>query len=148
MLVVLGAAALRSGLRGVTLHAHRHTHDGHEHVHLHAHHAATPVGHHHVHPLGLGWRPFLVGTVHGLAGSGAVAVLALSAAPSLAAGLAYIVMLGLGAVAGMLVLSTLLSLPLALLPERHAQLHRRFQVLAGACTLALGLWIFGRQAIG
>ena len=148
MLVVLGAAALRSGLRGVTLHAHRHTHDGHEHVHLHAHHAAAPAGHRHVHPLGVGWRPFLVGTVHGLAGSGAVAVLALSAAPSLAAGLAYILMLGLGAVAGMLVLSTLLSLPLALLPERHAQLHRRFQVLAGACTLALGLWIFGQQAIG
>jgi ABC-type nickel/cobalt efflux system permease component RcnA len=148
MLVVLGAAALRSGLRGVTLHAHRHVHDGREHVHLHAHHAEAPSSHHHVHPLGVGLKPFLVGTVHGLAGSGAVAVLALSAAPSLAAGLAYILALGLGAVAGMLVLSTLLSLPLALLPQRHAELHRRFQLLAGACTVALGLWLIGQNAVG
>jgi ABC-type nickel/cobalt efflux system permease component RcnA len=146
MLVILGAAALRSGLRGVTLHAHRHAHDGREHVHLHAHHAEAAAAHDHAH-LRFGLRPFLVGAVHGLAGSGAVAVLALSAAPSLAAGLAYILALGLGAVAGMLVLSTLLSLPLALMPQRHAELHRRFQLLAGACTVALGLWLF-RQNLG
>jgi ABC-type nickel/cobalt efflux system permease component RcnA len=147
MLVALGAAALCSGLRGVTLHAHAHAHDGREHVHLHAHPAHGPSGHHHRHPLGVGLRPFLVGTVHGLAGSGAVAVLALSAAPTVAAGLAYILALGLGAVAGMLALSTLLSLPLSLLPQRHAELHRRFQLLAGGCTVALGLWLF-RQNLG
>lgn len=147
MLVLLGVSTLRAALHGWRLHAHRHAHDGREHVHLHAHRPGAEAAHHHAHPLGFGLRPFMVGVVHGLAGSAGAALLALGAAPSARAGLAYMGMLGLGSVAGMVGLSSLLSLPLALLSKRYTRLHLRFQLLAGACSLALGLWLFGHHAL-
>src|SRR5919198_4743690 len=105
MLVILGAAALRRAAR-VRLHAHPHAHGGQVHVHFHAHDRARApgdaIGHHHPHPFRGGLRPFLVGLMHGVAGSAGLALLALGAAPSLAAGLTYIAILGLGWIAGML----------------------------------------------
>src|SRR5882672_4232203 len=78
MLVGLGVGALAGALRA-RLHAHAHDHGdgaGHVHLHFHAarpeegarHHATAP--HRHPHPLRFALRPFLVGSVHGLAGSG------------------------------------------------------------------------------
>ena len=109
MLIVLGTLALRRARRW-KLHAHPHEHDGATHVHFHAHRReeAPPV-HVHPHPLQGGLRPFLVGLVHGLAGSAGLALLALTAAPTLRAGLAYLAIFGLGSIAGMLLLSALLS---------------------------------------
>jgi len=140
MLVGLGAAAVRRALRW-RLHAHPHEHDGSVHVHFHAHRADAPEGHRHPHPLRGGLRPFLVGLVHGLAGSAGLALLALGAAPSFAAGFAYIVMLGLGSMAGMLILSGLMSLPLAYLEARYAAFHRGVQLVAGAASVAFGLYL-------
>lgn len=149
MLVLLGALAIRRASRGLRLHAHRHSHDGSEHVHVHAHlKGESPVNHHHAHPLGFGLRPFLVGVTHGLAGSAGLALLVMGAAPSALAGLAYLGALAVGSIAGMFLLSALMSLPLTLLASRYQLLHLRFQMLAGACSLALGLVLFGRHALG
>jgi len=140
MLVGLGAVAVRRALRW-RLHAHPHAHDGSVHVHFHAHPRGAEEAHQHAHALRDGLRPFLVGLVHGLAGSAGLALLALGAAPSLSAGLAYILMLGLGSIAGMLILSGLLSLPLAYLEARYAAFHRGVQLAAGAASVAFGLWL-------
>src|SRR6185436_12148876 len=147
MLVLL---AIRRAARGLRLHAHRHTHDGREHVHIHAHgegerHAED--AHHHGHVLGVGARPLLVGMVHGLAGSAAPALLVMGAAPSFLAGLAYLAALAAGSALGMLLLSALMSLPLTLLASRYQLLQLRVQLLAGACSLAIGLLLFGRQLL-
>jgi ABC-type nickel/cobalt efflux system permease component RcnA len=148
MLIALGSLAVRAALR-YRLHAHAHAHEGREHVHFHAHPAGDGHGvHAHRHPLGEGVKPFLVGAVHGLAGSGALALLALGAAPSLPAGLAYIGMLGVGSIAGMLLLSVLMSLPLAFLQRRYSLAHNRIQLAAGLASMAFGLWLLGRNAAG
>jgi len=150
MLVLLGILAIRRAARGLRLHAHRHTHDGREHVHIHAHgegerHAED--AHHHGHALGVGARPLLVGMVHGLAGSAAPALLVMGAAPSFLAGLAYLAALAAGSALGMLLLSALMSLSLTLLASRYQLLQLRVQLLAGACSLAIGLLLFGRQLL-
>jgi sulfite exporter TauE/SafE len=140
MLVGLGAVAVRRALRW-RLHAHPHTHDGAVHVHFHAHQPGAAEAHQHRHPFRGGLRPFLVGLVHGLAGSAGLALLAVGAAPSLSAGLAYILMLGLGSIAGMLILSGLMSLPLAYLEARYAAFHRGVQLVAGVTSVTFGLWL-------
>ena len=148
MLIVLGTLALRRALRW-KLHAHPHEHDGATHVHFHAHRREeTPAVHLHPHPLQGGLRPFLVGLVHGLAGSAGLALLALTAAPTLRAGLAYLVIFGLGSIAGMLILSALLSVPLAYVEARYSALHRAVQVAAGAVSVAFGLYLLWAHTAG
>jgi len=146
MLVALGLVAIRGALR-YRLHVHAHAHGGAEHVHFHAHRASEPEAHGHRHALGSGLKPFLVGMVHGLAGSAGLALLALGSAPSLLAGLGYIAMLGAGSLLGMLALTVLMGLPLAVLGARYAALHRRVQLAAGASSVALGLWLLSRHAL-
>lgn len=145
MLVVLGALALRKALRW-RVHAHPHQHDGTTHVHFHAHARQEAQVHHHPHPLQGGLRPFLVGTVHGLAGSAGLALLALGAAPTVTAGIAYLVIFGIGSIAGMLLLSALMSVPLAYVEARYATLHRAVQVTAGAVSVAFGLYLLWQYA--
>jgi ABC-type nickel/cobalt efflux system permease component RcnA len=139
MLIVLGVRALRHGIRDWTIHAHRHNHDGHEHVHLHQHDKAH-ADHHHCHILGFGVRPFSVGVAHGLAGSAALAIVAAATTSSLAAGLFYISMLGIGSAAGMMMLTALMSLPLVVLTTRFRTFRAGAQFVAGAGSIAFGLW--------
>jgi ABC-type nickel/cobalt efflux system permease component RcnA len=146
MLIGLGALALRRAL-GYRVHAHRHAHGGNAHVHVHAHAPGRLETHVHPHGLAGGLKPFVVGMVHGLAGSAALALLALAAAPSLLAGLGYVAMLGAGSVVGMLTLSVLMALPLTLLEARYAAFQRWVQLAAGASSLLLGVWLLARHAL-
>jgi sulfite exporter TauE/SafE len=145
MLVVLGTLALRRARR-TRLHAHPHEHDGATHVHLHAHAPRETAVHQHPHPLKGGLRPFLVGLVHGLAGSAGLALLALSAASTLTAGLVYLVIFGLGSIAGMLLLSALMSVPLGYVESRFTALHRGVQVAAGTASVGFGLYLLVQHA--
>jgi high-affinity nickel permease len=147
MLIVLGALALRKALRW-RVHAHPHQHDGTTHVHFHAHEREKAAEHRHPHPLSGGVRPFLVGTVHGLAGSAGLALLALSAAPTLAAGAVYLAVFAVGSIAGMLLLSAVMSVPLAYVESRYGRLHRVVQVAAGAVSVAFGLYLLWQYAAG
>jgi ABC-type nickel/cobalt efflux system permease component RcnA len=144
MLVTLGATAVRRGLRGAVLHEHVHEHGGtvHAHRHLHAH----AVGGHDglLHSLThAGRRPFVVGLVHGLAGSAALTLLVLSTIPSPLVALAYILVFGLGSIGGMGVASALVALPLGM--ASVVLLRDRLRVVVGAggmvfgCVLALRL---------
>jgi ABC-type nickel/cobalt efflux system permease component RcnA len=147
MLILLGTLALRRALRW-KLHAHPHQHDGATHVHFHAHERAKAPVHQHPHPLQGGLRPFLVGTVHGLAGSAGLALLALGAAPTLTAGLVYLAVFAVGSVAGMILLSVVMSVPLAYVESRYGRLHRAVQVAAGAVSVAFGLYLLWHYAAG
>lgn len=148
MLVGLGVYAIRSARDGFRLHAHRHTHEGaaageeKEHVHLHVHKPRTLPVHQHAHPLAFGLRPYAIGLVHGIAGSGGLALLVMATAKTAAAGLLYMAALALGALVGMGILSALLTLPLAALRTRYETLHLRFQFLSGVCSVAFGVWLF------
>ena len=89
-----------------------------------------------------------MGLVHGLAGSAGLALLALAAAPTLAAGLAYLVIFGVGSIAGMLLLSAFMSVPLAYVEGRYAVLHRGVQLVAGAVSGAFGVYVLWEHAAG
>ena len=142
MLVSLGLYAIRAARAGFRLHAHSHKHDGQEHVHLHTHQAHVAPVHQHAHPLRFGLRPFAIGLVHGLAGSGALALLVMATAKTVTAGLAYMAALAVGTMVGMSLLSGLLTLPLQALRARYETLHLGFQYLSGVGSVAFGLWLF------
>ena len=115
MLILLGFSALRPGS------AVSGDHD--------AHHAARAGG----------WRPLLVGVVHGLAGSAAVALLVLAVIPDTAWALAYLVVFGVGTVAGMTVVTWLIAAPAMYAATRVARLQRGIRFAAGTLSLLFGI---------
>jgi ABC-type nickel/cobalt efflux system permease component RcnA len=146
MIIALGASALlraRSSRRA-DVHLHRHRHDGVSHVHLHFHehgteHTGAVSSHSHA-VSRLGFKPLLVGAMHGLAGSAALTLLVLTQVNSTALGLAYLAVFGVGSVAGMLLMSALVGLPFALSARRFGGVHYGLQTVAGALSIAFGLW--------
>ena len=146
MLMFLGADVLRRVLRGdVRIHSHVHEHDGTEHVHLHVHPHTHATSHHWHHAPGI--RPFLVGIVHGLAGSAALMLFVLGTISSPWAALLYVVIFGAGTIAGMLIVSTLLSLPLALASRLPGVAHR-IHLAAGIGSFAFGVFYTWQIAFG
>jgi ABC-type nickel/cobalt efflux system permease component RcnA len=140
MLIVLGAQVVVQTLGATTVHRHAHAHGGEGHAHLHVH-VGGHTTHEHPHLLRLGARPFLVGLVHGLAGSAALTLLVVSTVSSPLGAVLYIVVFGVGSTAGMLVLSGLLGLPFAFASRHSAALHRLLRLAAGSASLGLGVWL-------
>jgi ABC-type nickel/cobalt efflux system permease component RcnA len=145
MIVGLGASALLRALsHRRDVHLHKHKHDGLSHVHLHFHeHGSEHKGRvaTHSHAVSrIGFKPLLVGAMHGLAGSAALTLLVLAQIKSMALGLVYLAVFGVGSIAGMLLMSGLIGLPFALAARRFSGLHYGLQSLAGALSICFGLW--------
>lgn len=104
---------------------------------------AAPHGHTHEFDFR---RPLLIGTVHGLAGSAAVAILVLTAIPETLWALAYLVVFGVGTIAGMMLVTVILAAPAVYASERVARLHGGIRLAAGALSLAFGL-LLARELI-
>ena len=141
MLIGLGAHVLWRLWRD-RVHFHRHGHaDGTVHFHAHSH-AGDTLPHTrtaHVHEHGFRWRTLLVGLMHGLAGSAALLVLAVTQASSAAAGLGYVALFGLGSMIGMAALSAVIAVPLAVSARFLTVANRALQGAVGAVTIAVGL---------
>lgn len=141
MLVGLGAHVLWR-LRRDRVHFHKHRHgDGTVHIHAHSH-AGETIAHisaPHAHAHGFRWRMLLVGLMHGMAGSAALLVLALSQASSVAAGLLYVALFGIGSMLGMGALSTVIAIPLALTARSLTWLNNGLQAAVGILTIAIGV---------
>jgi ABC-type nickel/cobalt efflux system permease component RcnA len=163
MIIGLGALALVRALRGRReVHIHQHSHDNltHAHIHFHEHgsdHLLKAAAHQAGEPSALnpnesksephdhaisrvGWKPFLVGAMHGLAGSAALTLLVLTQIKSAALGLLYLAIFGLGSIVGMLLMSGLIGLPFALSARRLSGAGFGLQTIAGALSIAFGLW--------
>jgi len=85
------------------------------------------------------WRPMIVGVVHGLAGSAAVALLVLATIRDRLWAVFYLGLFGAGTVLGMTALTTVMTMPLALASRRTVSLERRVARVTGAVSLAFGL---------
>ncbi|MHB8838754.1 MAG: HoxN/HupN/NixA family nickel/cobalt transporter [Gemmatimonadaceae bacterium] len=108
--------------------------------------AAAPA-HDHGHPHDFDMRkPLLIGTVHGLAGSAAVAILVLAAIPQTVWAFAYLVVFGVGTIAGMMLVTMILAAPAMYAGERMARLHGGIRLAAGALSLGFGL-LLARELI-
>ena len=147
MLILLGLKAILRSLRGWRIHVHRHTHDGRSHSHMHLHRPSEEHAHQHRHLIRSGARPFLVGMVHGMAGSAALMILVLATIPSVVAGLIYIAVFGLGSVGGMLIMSSLISLPFILTRKRFNVLSQGLQVAVGLFSLSFGLFLTWQYSV-
>lgn len=149
VLVGLGVASIAALTRGIRVHRHVHAHGGvvHEHFHLHprgnvphAHgpaHSAVPI-HEHRHLRRVPRGSFGLGVLHGLAGSGAVVVLAIAAAETATARWLYLGSFGIGLLMAMTVLSVALVLPSRAGASRRAAVGR-LRGLAGAASVVVGV---------
>ncbi len=147
VLILLGGHVLLRSLGSWSLHRHEHSHDDRSHSHFHLHGDAEDPGH--VHLLKVGGRPFLIGLLHGMAGSAALMLLVLTTIPSPVRGLLYILVFGIGSTGGMLVLSGLIGIPFAVTADRSRTAHATIQILAGGASLILGValaWNLGISA--
>lgn len=144
MIIGLGAAALWRAIRKRDdVHVHKHSHDGVSHTHVHFHESETrhDVSREHDHVVSaVGFKPMVIGTVHGLAGSGALTLLVLAQIESAWVGFLYLLIFGLGSIVGMIVMSGLIGLPFALTARNVGRLHRHLQTTAAALSIAFGFW--------
>jgi high-affinity nickel permease len=140
MLVGLGAHVLwRLWRDRVHFHQHRHG-DGTAHFHLHSH-AADVVPHQrssHAHTHRFRWRTLLVGLMHGMAGSAALLVLAVTQAASPADGLMYVLLFGVGSMVGMGALSAVIAVPLVVSARWLTWANRALQGVVGIVTIGIG----------
>jgi ABC-type nickel/cobalt efflux system permease component RcnA len=145
MIITLGTMAVLRVLRKrADVHLHRHSHDGQSHVHIHFHeHETKHVGvtPSHSHAVSeIGFKPLLVGAMHGLAGSAALTLLVLTQIRSVSIGLLYLAVFGIGSTVGMLLMSGLIGLPFALSARRISRISFGLQTAAGALSIGFGLW--------
>ena len=141
MLVGLGSHVLwRLWRDRVHFHAHGHGNGAmHLHAHSHAHEIAPHARSTHSHEHGFRWRSLFVGLMHGMAGSAALLVLAVSQAKEPLQGLLYVALFGIGSMIGMGALSAVIALPLAASARFLTWANRALQVVVGVVTISIGV---------
>jgi sulfite exporter TauE/SafE len=92
-------------------------------------------------------RPLLVGVVHGLAGSAAVALLVLATIQNPRWAVLYLLIFGLGTIVGMMLMTAAIVVPFAYTKTRLDRLNRGLRLASGAISLAFGLFIAYRIGI-
>ena len=125
---------------GELIHTHTHVHSGEEHTHSLEH---TPI------PaldrtLGRSGayqfvRPLLVGIVHGLAGSAAVALLILATIRNSTWAIAYLLVFGVGTIAGMMVITVSLVSTFRFVGRRFEKFGQRLALVSGLISLGFGM---------
>ena len=84
-------------------------------------------------------RPFLVGVVHGLAGSAAVALLVLTTIPNPRWAIAYLLVFGLGTVGGMMLITMSIASAFTFLGKGRKSFSQRLALVSGLVSLAFGM---------
>jgi ABC-type nickel/cobalt efflux system permease component RcnA len=136
LLILLGGTTLWK-LMKKRVHYDVHSHDETIHAHFHR------PGHRHP-TLKLErrqWITFGFGLVHGLAGSGAVAVLALQASPSIEMAISWLLVFGLGTVLGMFAMTLFIAAPAITMVAKRNTIRFRIQGIAGFISLFFGSYM-------
>lgn len=158
MLVLLGALNILGFRRSVEEYVHHHNHSDTPHEHAAHQSELDPNGvspGQHAHGLSLAvldrfcgtltiyqmFRPLLIGIVHGLAGSAAIALLVLTTIHNSHWAVAYLLIFGLGTIAGMMVITVALGSTIAYAGRRSESLTRYLAAASGWISLAFGLFI-------
>ncbi len=145
MLIFLGVQVIWNIRRG-KLHVHQHTHDDSSHVHIHATH--DPKAAHNAENDENGGflffgkpmfrlKSYLIGVIHGLAGSAAVMLALVPAIDSFLAGVFYLLLFSVGTMLSMGIATVVLSVPFVA-TGANVTLNRAVGIGAGVMSVALG----------
>jgi hypothetical protein len=86
-------------------------------------------------------RSLLVGVVHGLAGSAALALLVLTTIPEPIWALVYLAVFGLGTILGMALVTTLVALPFSLASRRFGSFEQTLARVTGIASVVFGVFL-------
>ena len=86
-------------------------------------------------------RPLLIGVVHGLAGSAAAALLVLPLMRDATGAIFYLLVFGAGTIAGMMLITAAIAMPVRYAAGRSAAWHRLLGGLAGAMSFCFGAFL-------
>ena len=121
---------------------------GHKHPHLHKdgtihfdNHAHNDKEHSHQH------RSYVIGLIHGLAGSGSLIILASTTLDDAVMAMEFILIFGIGSILGMVLVSGLLGLPL-ILANKTNWIKQIFRYVAGGFSLVIGINIVYNIMLG
>jgi uncharacterized membrane protein (DUF441 family) len=160
MLIVLGLRNLRASFSWPAAsrrHEHKptvHYHAHGDYIHAHASQPDNPPSHSHretpVSKLDRWFgrsslysmaRPLLIGIVHGLAGSAAIALLVLSTIPSARWAVGYLVIFGFGTILGMMLITLAMASTFSFGQKHFVNVGRHFEWAAGAISLVFGMFV-------
>jgi high-affinity nickel-transport protein len=88
-------------------------------------------------------RPLLVGMVHGLAGSAAVALLVLATVSDAGWAFAYLLLFGFGTIVGMVIVTAIIAVPASVAVARVHNARRWLTLASGVASLAFGIYLAG-----
>ena len=97
--------------------------------------------HSHHHGFYLRFRPVVVGAVHGLAGSAAVALLILPVIRGPVWAILYLLIFAAGTIAGMMLITAIIAVPITYSANRFQSFNRYIGAAAGAFSMAFGLFL-------
>lgn len=86
-------------------------------------------------------RPFVVGAVHGMAGSAAATLLILPLIDDVRWAVLYLVVFGLGTMVGMALITAAIAAPVLYRPARMKSLERSIRLASGAVSVTFGLYL-------
>ena len=90
-------------------------------------------------------RPLVVGTVHGLAGSAAIALLVMTTIRDPWWAIGYLFIFGLGTIAGMMLITTLIAAPLLLGKAKFSGWDRAMSIGSGLLSICFGFFVSYRM---
>ena len=128
MLVALGVFTYRKKALIGQKHIHPHAHDNLVHTHPHSHDNSHTHGH----------KSYIIGCIHGLAGSGSLVVLALSTLNNLENILSLVMMFGAGSIVGMMLVSSVLGLPFSL-ARNSGKINKILRYVVGSISVVIGI---------
>jgi len=86
-------------------------------------------------------RPLVIGIVHGLAGSAAVALLVLATIHNPVWAIGYLLLFGLGTIAGMMLMTAVIAMPVVWTGKSFVRLNRYMCATSGIVSVAFGLFL-------
>jgi hypothetical protein len=92
-------------------------------------------------------RPLVVGVVHGLAGSAAVALLILTTIRNPEWALWYLLVFGLGTIVGMMLMTAVIVVPFTRTSHHFARVGGGLRIVSGVVSLAFGLFVAYRVGV-